>query len=167
MGQNPEPQKRFLISRIIAQVQLCPDAERQAALVAIESESISGEAPTWLRSSIIARLRNNTHLELRVRLHAETEMGQLIPADGSFSISMPRQRSLEHPQQLRGLTLEENINIMLGRGARRYRPSKFAWEKLIVALRRVNIEITEDRLIALPFEIELDADVKSELFPGQ
>ncbi len=57
----------------------------------------------------------------------------------------------------------EHINGMLGRDPRLHRPPILAWGDLTVALHRVGMDITENALIALPLDSELDDAAEAAL----
>lgn len=185
-----ESHQRLPLRRIVAQVQLRPDAERQADLAAFEIEGVLDDAPSWLKSGTLEQLREETYLELRVRLCAETWTGQLVHADSSFDVSIPRARpSAEIRHRIRpsrratsrqdgspavtwrlgsrGLTLMEHINGMLGRDPRLHRPPILAWADLTTALNRASMDIAENALIALPLDIELDDAVEIALWSSR
>lgn len=57
----------------------------------------------------------------------------------------------------------DGINLMLGRDPDLHRPPRLSWQKLIDALERAGIHVTERELMRVALTIELTAEVQAEL----
>jgi hypothetical protein len=173
------------LRRVVASVQLRPEAERQEMLAAIEAAPPRAGEPAWLRKGAIDDLRARDQLELLVRLSAEDENGRLIAAPGCFGIAGPRRGLAAITHRYRGPKLsddpdeeeeilqrtyrkqpsdiEDSINQMLGRDPELHRPPRLAWDNLIAALAEAGILASEDELIATALEMVLEPEVQREL----
>lgn len=59
--------------------------------------------------------------------------------------------------------VEDAINQLLGRDPEQHRPPRLSWEPLIALLNREDIHMTEEHLIATPFEFEFSDELIAEL----
>jgi hypothetical protein len=123
---------------------------------------------------------------LNVRLSALTESGERVSSvHADFGIGGPRRGVGAIWHRYRGPPLSEDpeeetellsqtyrvglsdiddaVNHMLGRDPEQHRPPRLSWGKLIDALVRAGVPVTEQELIDAPLTLELSPRVKAEL----
>lgn len=124
--------------------------------------------------------------DLNVRLSALTESGERVSSPhADFGIGGPRRgigaiwhryrgpKLSEDPDEQTELLnqtyrvglsdIEDAINQMLGRDPEQHRPPRLSWGKLIDALARASVPVTEQELIDAPLTLELSPRVRAEL----
>lgn len=92
-----------------------------------------------------------TRIDVVVTLSAEVGDGSRVEGRGSFSFGYWPQG--QH-------TIDDMINIGLGRDPELHRPPRLSWDGLIFALAEVGIDVTEDELITTPLIVEIDEALK-------
>jgi hypothetical protein len=166
---------------VYALVRLRPAAEREAVLEYWRQHRAEFTGPDWL----LDEREDKDHLELEVSLSAEDSTGRRINGAGSFGIGFPRKglaaiahryrgpklsaNPAEHAELLRRIyragphDIEDHINKMLGRDPAQHRPSRLAWDSLIVALATTGLHTSEEELIEVPLTMALEEEVSAAL----
>jgi hypothetical protein len=125
-------------------------------------------------------------LALTARLFAETQSGERLICDRlAMGIGMPRcgagaiykryvgppalpsdpeeQRVFLNAYRVRRQDVADAVDQMLGRDPDQHRPPRLSWTTLMELLSANGLQLSEDELIALPFELELADEVIEQL----
>jgi hypothetical protein len=73
-----------------------------------------------------------------------------------------RQRALD-AYRVQRQDVEDAMNQMLGRDSEMHRPPRLSWDPLIELLAQHGTNVSEDQLIAMPFEFEFSAEALATL----
>jgi hypothetical protein len=162
-----------------------PDQPRIVAAGAIV-ELQAPQEPSSGRHHRFSVSDGSDRLAVTARLFAETSDGQrLVAPTSAMAIGLWRhgpeaisKRYLGPPPlpqdpdeqeqflsqyRLRHRDVADAVNQMLGRDPEQHRPPRLSWDTLIQVLPEHGFELTEERLIALPFCCQLAPAVEAEL----